>query len=294
MTSNTRPLKENLLAFEVRGNETDQLRAQLEEQTKALRTLLREHGELNSRYRHLKKELERAGRVQQSLLPRCFRALDGYGFDALYRPCEAVGGDFYDVVHASDVAFILVSDVVGHGLEAALMTTLIKSVFHDAAHPESPPELLLNEMNGRLHRVLPSELFAVAAIVRLAAGVSQIQIANAGLPYPFVLRSGQKRVDELEMPGFPLSLFEKAQYEGHSVVVAPGDVLLLGTDGIRSISNSQGDHFEGASMSRVLRDLVACDGATVIERLMASALAFGNGKPLPDDVNLVAVTRRES
>lgn len=275
-------------------SEEARLRAQLDEQGKAHDELVKEHGELNSRYRYLQKELERAGRLQQSLLPQCFRPFDGYRLAALYRPCEAVGGDFYDVIERDDGAVILVCDVVGHGLEAALATMLLKSVFRESAHCQARPDALLREMNDRLQRVIPPDLFAVAAAVRIAAHVSGVEIANAGLPYPFILRCSRNRIEELSLPGFPLGLLTGARYESQTVALEPGDVLLLGTDGIRSIANENGEHFEASNMSRVLDELVGQDGKTVIETLMATALKFGNDNPLPDDVNLVAVTRSHS
>jgi sigma-B regulation protein RsbU (phosphoserine phosphatase) len=134
-------------------------------------------------------------------------------------------------------------------------------------------------------------LFAVAAAVKLAPHVREVEIANAGLPYPFVLRSSQDRLDELSLPGFPLGLLPGAQFESRTILLDPGDVLLLGTDGIRSILNENGDPFESDHLERTLRMLVGQDGKTVIETLMATALKFGNGNALQDDVNLVAVTK---
>jgi sigma-B regulation protein RsbU (phosphoserine phosphatase) len=256
---------------------------------------LREYSELETRHRFLERELEMAGRVQRSLLPGEFPTLDGYRIANLYRPCEAVGGDFYDyAMDGGAGAIILVSDVIGHGVQAALSTMLLKGIFQETASKTGDPVDLLTEMNARLYRILPEGLYAAATVLTLEPGSSMLHFANAGLPYPFVLRSTQKRLDEIALAGPPLGLFGDAalvQYEARSSDLEPGDVFLVGSDGIGSISSEGDELFEDRKLRQVLAELAGRDGEKVIDELMQRALAFGNNQPLPDDVNLVAITR---
>ena len=274
--------------------EEKSLRRQLSERVSDLDKLLREHTELSDRHRFLERELEMAARIQRSLLPEELPSLAGYGFANIYRPCEALGGDFYDFSIDERGVKVLVSDVIGHGVQAALTTMLLKGIFQEVAAEAKAPVQLLEEMNGRLHRVMPDGMYAAASVVFLEADESSLKFANAGLPYPFVLRASEKHVDEIALAGPPLGLFDDAsivQYEARGLDLERGDVMLVGSDGIGSITGENGEMFEDKRMRQVLTELTGTEGSQVIGSLMEKALAFGNGQPLPDDVNLLAITR---
>jgi serine phosphatase RsbU (regulator of sigma subunit) len=253
---------------------------------------IRELDSLSSRHEALERELEMAAKVQQSLLPREFPSLDGYRFSNLYQPCAAIGGDFFDVVSRDDAVVLLVSDVIGHGVQAALTTMLLKGVFQESVAETDDPVALLESMNRRLYAVFPRGMYAAAAAFTFRHGSSEIAYSNAGLPYPFVLRRS-RRLDEVVLPGPPLGLFDGLvlPFEARTIESEPGDVLLSGSDGIGSISDGEGAMFEDRELRRVLGELAGEDGEVVIQETMKRALAFGNSAPLPDDVNLVAVTR---
>ena len=276
------------------GLEEKSLRRQLSKKVSDLDKLLREHTELADRHRFLERELEMAARIQRSLLPEKLPSVAGFEFANLYRPCEALGGDFYDFNVDETGAKILVSDVIGHGVQAALTTMLLKGIFQEAAAEAKAPVELLEEMNGRLHRVMPEGMYAAASVVFLEADKSSLKFANAGLPYPFVLRASHKRLDEVALAGPPLGLFGDAsivQYETRGLDLETGDVMLVGSDGIGSITGENGEMFEDKRMRQVLTELAGKQGSDVIGNLMEKALAFGNDQPLPDDVNLLTITR---
>ena len=278
------------------GLEEKGLRHKLAGKVKELDRTLREYGELETRHRFLERELEMAGRIQRSLLPESFPSLDGYLFANLYQPCEAVGGDFYDYVHEDTNATILVSDVIGHGVQAALSTMLLKGIFQETAAHTCDPVELLTEMNGRLHRILPEGMYAAASVIALKPDYPEIEFANAGLPYPFVLRGGEKRLDEIALAGPPLGLFGDvaiAQYESRQARMETGDVFLIGSDGLGSIIGDDEEFFEDRAMREVLAELAGMEGGQVLEKLVERATSFANGRPQPDDVNLVAITRKE-
>lgn len=276
------------------GLEERSLRHQLAGKVKELDKLFREYGELETRHRFLERELEMAGRIQRSLLPESFPSLDGYRFAHLYQPCEAVGGDFYDYIHDGGNATILVSDVIGHGVQAALSTMLLKGIFQETAARTGDPVELLTEMNGRLHRILPDGMYAAASVIALEPDRPKLVFANAGLPYPFVLRHDEKRLDEIALAGPPLGLFGDIgliQYEARETEMDAGDVFLVGSDGLGSIIGDGDELFEDRAMREALTRLAGSAGDIVLEKLVETATSFANGRPQPDDVNLVAITR---
>ena len=277
--------------------EEKSLRKRLSEKVSALDKLLTEHGELSDRTRSLERELEMAARVQRSLLPESLPTLEGFAFANLYQPCAALGGDFYDFSIDKRGVKIIVSDVIGHGVQAALTTMLLKGIFQEAASSATGPVELLEDMNGRLHRIMPEGMFAAASVIFLEPQNPSVHFANAGLPYPFVLRASEKRLDEIALAGPPLGLFGEGspgrpvQFETRGLTLEKGDVMLSGSDGIGSITGENDEMFEDRQMRQVLTELAGRDGGKVIEGLMDGAMAFGNGRPLPDDVNIVAITR---
>jgi phosphoserine phosphatase RsbU/P len=244
--------------------------------------------------RRLREELERAAQVQRSLLPDVSRPVGQFGLTSLYWPCEALGGDLYDLAWRRDCAVLLVSDVMGHGVEAALITMLVKAAFQEAAETTGDPGELLLQMNARLRRMLPPRVYVAAAVARLELEGSDIRLANAGLPHPFLLHGSERRVEELRLDGRPLGLLD-GQGEGLRPVrrlsLEPGDVLLLSSDGIGCIESACGQCFEECRLQQVLAELTGREGRDVIDRLAAQAVDFGRGRPLPDDINLIAVSR---
>jgi sigma-B regulation protein RsbU (phosphoserine phosphatase) len=227
------------------------------------------------------------------MLPPRAPRIEGYRFTHYYQPCEEVGGDFYDFVEQGERLVVMVADVVGHGFEAALTTMLIKEIFEETVGDTTEPVDLLMRMNRRLHRVLPEGMFAAAAVLTFSSLSAELEFASAGLPYPFVLRADERLVERIELAGFPLGLFGEVPipFEVRSVHLLPGDVLLVGSDGIHTVAGRHGELFEDARLPRLLSDLAGRAGEDIIERLAEETLRFGDGEPLPDDLNLLAVTR---
>jgi phosphoserine phosphatase RsbU/P len=244
--------------------------------------------------RTLRAQLQRAARVQRSLLPDLSEPVGAFGLTSLYWPCHGLGGDLYDLALRQDCAVLLVADVMGHGLEAALIAMLVKAAFLEASEATGEPCELLVRMNARLRRLLPSRVYVAAAVARLALGGAGIRLANAGLPHPFLLHASERRVEELELNGRPLGLFEERPETGYRVLrltLGSGDVLLLSSDGIGCIEGAAGECFEDCRLRQTLAEVTGQEGPNVIDRLAAQAVEFSRGRPLPDDVNLIAVSR---
>ena len=251
---------------------------------------------LNPESRHLssREQLDRAARVQRSLLPNIEGLLGGYRLASAYYPCESLAGDFYDIFRDAGRVMLIVADVMGHGAEAALITMLVKAVFQETARHIDETNALLTEMNERLFGLIPVGSFAAATVVRLDPDKSRIEISNAGLPYPFVLRASTRSVHKVRLRGVPLGLNLSSGYQGYDVLrvkLAPDDVLLVTSDGICSIRGDDGRSFEDRRLGLALTRLTGVAGEKVIDSLVAEALEFSHGRPFPDDINLVAVCR---
>jgi serine phosphatase RsbU (regulator of sigma subunit) len=229
------------------------------------------------------------------MLPDMSMPVGEFRLAALYRPCESLGGDFYDLVWSRDSALLLVADVMGHGLGAALITMLVKAAFQESAAATADPGALLAGMDVRLQRSLPERMFVAAAVAKLDCHGAGIQVANAGLPHPLVVRAARGQVEDVPVDGLPLALPvgpAANAYDSCRLRLEPRDVLLMASDGLGSVAERTGQCFEDRCLRQTLEGLAGRDGRCLIDGLIAEAVRFGRGAALPDDVNLVTVSRQ--
>jgi serine phosphatase RsbU (regulator of sigma subunit) len=189
---------------------------------------------------------------------------------------------------------VLVADVSGHGVQAALTSMLLKAIFRESASGADGPEELLRAMNTPLHAFMPSGMYACGAILWFGGSDSKVHITNAGLPYPFLLSRAEKRTDEVPLAGMPLGLFEQAMpggYDSRELQLDSGDVLIVASDGIGDIQGKDQRMFQDGELKKALSELHGKDGQEVIETLMKRAGEFSAGETYPDDVTLVTVTK---
>jgi sigma-B regulation protein RsbU (phosphoserine phosphatase) len=201
-------------------------------------------------------ELATARRIQTSILPRSLPELPGLRLAALYRPMTEVAGDFYDFIRLDDQHLtILIADVSGHGVPAALIASMLKVAFAQQAPHAADPAAVLTGLNQILSGVVDGQFVTAAcAHVDLAGGV--IAYAGAGHP-PALLRRASGQIVELAENGLFLGPFRNAKYQNISAPFQHGDSLLLYTDGIVEATLADGEPFGDER----LREFFAARGA---------------------------------
>jgi serine phosphatase RsbU (regulator of sigma subunit) len=287
---------ENLLLLVRNALREKSLRGQLSDLIAEYERLIARHRSLSDRHASVEREMEMAARVQQSLLPNEPPQIDGYRVAWTFRPSSTLGGDFYDVAQAGTTTVILLADVCGHGIQAALTSMLLKASFQDAARTTTTPGDLLERMNASLHRFLPSGIYACAGLICIGSNADSAVVANAGLPHPRVIRSNGC-VDELPLDGLPLgmmaecpqSLRDQAELE-----MSPDDMLIFATDGLGEARNGSGDHFESSGLEEVVAKLKGETPETAVQSLADWAIEFDAGESLADDLTIIAVQRSNS
>jgi len=270
------------------------LRGQLAEKIDELSALIDRHTDLSDKHSSLERELEMAARVQRGLLPEKPPQGKGFRFASYYQPSTTLGGDFYDAAEREDGTILLLADVSGHGVQAALTSMLLKASFHQAAQGAADSSALFDSMNNQLYQFLPSGMYACASTVWIRPGESQVCVANAGLPYPRLLAAGDKRIDELPLSGMPLGMFSESMPGNHDiqhVEMRRGDVLLLASDGLGDVQSPDGTMMQEGALGSAFDGLAGLDGEEVIARLVERATKFAAGASPPDDLSIVALTR---
>lgn len=211
----------------------------------AKRSLRRDH-----QFNEIQKELEIARRIQTSILPSAYPQSSHFHVAARYVPMTAVAGDFYDFLVADPTqAGLLIADVSGHGVPAALIASMVKLAATSQRANAADPATLLSGMNTVLYGNT-QEQFVTAAYVYLDAASATLRYSAAGHPPMFLLRAG--KVVEVEENGLMLAAFSSATYSTALHPLEPGDRLLLYTDGILEAANAAGEEFGPHRLSTLL------------------------------------------
>jgi hypothetical protein len=220
-------------------------------------------------------EFRNAQEVQQVLVPKNLPDLEGFRLTAAYRPAQEVGGDFFQLIPLSDdAALLVIGDVSGKGLHAAMTVAVIVGALRSAVTTTADPAELLATLNRLLHGRL-RQGFATCLAMRIEA-CGECTVANAGHLPPYL--NGQ----EVELPpALPLGLIEDANYESVRFVIPPEARLTLCTDGLPEASNPSGELFGFARVSELLS---RCAHANEIAE---AACAFGQD----DDITVVTLER---
>ena len=248
---------------------------------------LQEQALEQKRMRH---ELQVAQEVQQSFLPQQPPALVGYEFFAYYQAFDKVGGDYYDYIPLPDGrCAIVVADVVGHGVAAALLMARLAAEIRFFLAVSQEPAEALTELNRRLASLLDLGRFITLVGVVLDPNTGEATLINAGHMAPIVRRAN----GSLEEPGedeggTPIGIFESEIYQAATFVIAPGDQVVLYTDGLNE-SKSASDEDFGIHRMRELISGEKQSPEQLGKGLMASIQAYSHSQD--DDRCLVIFER---
>ncbi|WP_432024138.1 PP2C family protein-serine/threonine phosphatase [Streptomyces parvus] len=216
--------------------------------------------------------------LQEHLLPSRLPAAAGWDLSASYEvgdPMLDVGGDFYDAVPRPDGSIaLLIGDVCGRGAEAAALTGLARHTLRTLLEEGTDPGTALSRLNRALRQEGASR-FLTAVVVTMtpqADGTVLLTTCSAGHPRPLVLRADGS-IGEVVSGGLLLGILDDVSYESHEDVLAPGDTLVLFTDGLTESREADGTYFESVLPGR-LSALRGSDAAQVAESLARQARAF--------------------
>jgi|SRR6185503_1610289 len=244
----------------------------------ARRTLQRDR-----EYTELQQELDLARRIQLSILPSSFPPSQSFRVAAKYVPMTSVAGDLYDFLIADDKqAGLLIADVSGHGVPAALIASMVKMAATAQRGQAADPAALLHGMNAALCGNTQGQ-YVTAAYVYLDAESNAMHYSAAGHPAMLLLRDGT--VTEIAENGMILAAVETATYESKSLPLKSGDRLLLYTDGIIEARNSAGQLFGDQSLSAALLDSAHLSPLDAVEHLLATVQRWA--KSQDDDLTVL-------
>jgi len=177
-------------------------------------------------------ELELAQRVQRSLIPRSKPDVSGLDIAFEYEPARQVGGDILDIIPlANDQVVLFVADAMGHGVQAALVMSVLKAALSSAIESAPCPKNVLAEINRVMARLF-DDRFATAACCLIDARSRHAELALAGHSAPLWYKARPKEIVQNDNPSLPLGVDKYAEYESTSINLECEDALIFFTDGI--------------------------------------------------------------
>jgi len=239
--------------------------------------------------RALEHDLELASRIQRELLPPADLSVDGWAFAYHYQPATTISGDYCDVIrgHAGDVYF-LVGDVSGHGVAAAMLMSHLSALLRTLVSLGLPLTEIVERANVSFCNSTLASHYATL-VCGCAHPSGEVEICNAGHPPPLVLReSGIARIDATALP---IGMFCAIRFPASRVQLAPGDAVLLYTDGLPEAESPAGTVY---GVDRIA-DLAASGSRVpteIVERYVREVAAFRDRSGPGDDLTIFAVARR--
>ena len=249
----------------------------------------------------LKKEMQVAQEIQQTLLPMDFPDLDGYELSAYYEAAKEVGGDYYDFVEVDkDTLGIAVADVSGKGVPGSLVMAMIRQTLRTESRGLKDAAEVLSRVNSCVVDDIKKGMFVTIFYLIIDTKTRSLNYASAGHNPMILYRASTKQTYYLNPKGFPIGVqlpekdFFKKYIESDTIKLAKDDILLVYTDGITEAMNSKRELFGEERLQKALHKYGHLDAAEFVEKLKDSIYSFTEGNPQYDDITLVAIKEKST
>jgi serine phosphatase RsbU (regulator of sigma subunit) len=238
--------------------------------------------------RRLDSDLALARDVMEDLLPRATPALIGFDIAGAHESSLAVGGDYYEFIRLPEDRWgVVIADVVGKGIAAALLVAAIRASIASLVGHELAVRAIMRRANRFFHESVEEGRYVTLFYMVFDVPARSLLYVNAGHVPPVLVRATGE-VELLEEGGVPLGLFQAPRYfEGHATL-APGDVVGLYTDGIVEQTNPDGEEYGSSRLITTLREAGEAGATELCSRVMQDVHRFGAGRQT-DDRTLVII-----
>jgi sigma-B regulation protein RsbU (phosphoserine phosphatase) len=295
----------NLLYYEGTVEDISERKHAEEQIRRTTAELSRSREELRAKNQLMEDNLRMAREIQTAMLPQTYPVFpqnvapeqSAFQFTHRYHPADAVSGDFFSVTALSDAEVgVFICDVAGHGVRAALVTAMIRALAEELKPLARDPGKFLQKLNFDLCAILkntgsPMLTTAFYFVADWQTGI--VRFANAGHPKPLLVRHALKRVEPLANEcgrGQPaLGLFDDPPYQTTETNLAPGDFLMLFTDGLYEVQGANEELYSQQRLMVDVQNLLGQPGGKLFDNLLATIRTFSNDHEFEDDVCLVGM-----
>lgn len=245
----------------------------------------------------MEEELQIGRRIQLSLLPTTLPQVPGWEFATYYQAAQQVGGDFYDVLilpHEPHRVGLVIADVTGKGVPAALMMAFSRAILRAEASTHSAPHVVLEHTNDWIRQGRPAHLFVSTFYATLDTQTGELRYASGGHDRPLWRRHATGECVKLTARGSLLGAFDDIAAEERQIDLAPGDSVLCYTDGVTEAMDEARNLFGEERLHAVLLANPEATAAQIVDAVVKAVTDFANGSPLSDDLTLLVIKRRLS
>jgi serine phosphatase RsbU (regulator of sigma subunit) len=242
------------------------------------------------RRERLARELEIARDIQNYILPPRHPLIEGFEIGVEYHPAREVGGDLYDFDLGEKVFQIVIGDVSGKSIPAALYGAVFSGHLQTIFSNDLAPADALGILNNNLVARYQTNNYIAVAYCRLDTANGSGVLANAGMPFPFLIQGNE--VIRLEIPGLPLGLMNGVNHGELQFQMDPGDVLVLISDGILDAANKEDVFYDTDRFIQSIRNNINEPINLFLKNLYSDLRQFTRDAELSDDVTIVALRRK--
>lgn len=280
-------------------DEVGMLAASFNKMTGDLKTNMAELARVAAEKQRISTELEVANQIQTSMLPNVFPPLHGFVTNSAYdifatmKPAKEVGGDMYDFfVIDEDRLGLVIADVCGKGIPAALYMVVVKTLVKNHALHTDDPAKVFEIVNNQLCEDNSATMFATALFAVFDFKTMNLTFANAGHPAPLIRKAGEQFEPDFVEPGPPLGSMEGVQYARKVVSLSEGATLFFYTDGVTEAQDDQERLFSEERLLKLLRERVAADALPkdIIMLVEQEVTAFTGDREAFDDMTMLVFT----
>jgi PAS domain S-box-containing protein len=239
-------------------------------------------------------ELRLAASIQRKLLPQKPPQFEGWELAGAVQPAAATCGDYFDFMTiGDDVLCLVVADACGHGVGPALIAVQTRAHLRSLVHTDLEPDQVFSRLSQILASDLDDGLFVTMAVTWIDAHRGSLMWANAGHPSAYVFDQAGRIKTELESTGLPLGVLADRPI-GRGGNIAPGDVVVMITDGFLEAQNAAGVEFGRDRLCEVVRTSVSLPAEEIVQRLHDAVRIFSGGQPQNDDMTAVVCRRKKA
>jgi serine phosphatase RsbU (regulator of sigma subunit)/streptogramin lyase len=253
-------------------------------------------GELAERERaemeRIYQELEDARQIQQSLLPDKPPQIEGFEIAGTSIPAREVSGDFYDYLSLGANVGIVLADVTGKSVQAAMVAAMANGMLDSEIRGQrelwDSPGGILKQLNIGLQPRLTHTMFTAMSLGILQVERKRLLFSNAGMPYPIVKRG--REVRELMVNGLPLGITDAAEYNDLSVDLEDGDFIVFYSDGVIEAENEAGDMYQTERLLEIVQEASSpLSAQEMVDLIVSDVTAFAGDLEASDDITVVVI-----